>query len=88
MGVVYAFFFIMHAKRKIETSDATSDKKLARKQYRISLLITLLRIIILIVLWSYILRSPSIHFILVLVAFIAAFWYVIISMKAKTHERS
>jgi len=73
-GLLYGLLFITQ-KNKIPFSES------AKKQiwyHRItSILLSFLRIALLAAGWYYILRSPTIPFILILVSFLAGFWLVI-----------
>jgi hypothetical protein len=78
-GLLYGLLFISQKIRHFPNTNATPSQIW---YHRISsILLSMLRIILLGVGTYYLLRSPTIPFILILVSFLAGFWCVIMKKK-------
>ena len=78
-GIVYGFSFLTQ-DLSLSSAD-TQPKKLRKEKFISFFLMATLRILFIIFLWYYVLRSPSLNIILVLVSFLAGFWTVVIKKK-------
>ncbi len=89
IGIIYGLFFLLNGKKRVLIPTQDSHNPRSHKRHYLSFLLSsCMRITTLIILWYFLLRSPTIHFILVLVSFITAFWLVILKDRAKTHDRN
>lgn len=79
VGALYGLFFLLQARRRVSPP--------TERYYPSPFTYALLRMITLCLLWFFLLRSPSINLILVLVSFLTAFWLVILNDKA-VYDRS
>jgi len=82
-GLLYGLSFLGHTTfiSKISTNF------LPGKKFLFLSLSAFLRLLLLGLLWIYILRTPSLNIILVLISFFAGFWLVILGKKVRSHER-
>jgi len=65
-------FFIQHFHRK--------------KQFILSFCLSIGRLLLLYVCFSYLLHYPAIHSILLVISFMGAFWFIVINKKVYPHE--
>jgi hypothetical protein len=78
-GILYGFFF---TKKDLTLPNNNTEPKQLRKENFLSFFfMATLRILLMVLLWHYVLRSSSLNIILVLVSFLAGFWAVIIKKK-------
>lgn len=77
-GILYGLLFV--GQKKILMFASANPHQQTRQKIS-SLLLTMLRIILLGMAWYFLLRSPAIPFILILVSFLAGFWLIIIKQK-------
>ena len=85
-GILYGLLFLQQCKKRVLPSSDTTHHPLKRRHHA-PIIYSALRIIALLTLWCFLLRSPLNHLILVLVSFLTAFWLVILKDKAKTYDR-
>ncbi len=77
-GLFYGLLFITQKRRLFFTNN--TQRPIWHHRLT-SILLSVLRVALLAAGWYYILRSPTIPFILILVSFLAGFWLIITKMK-------
>lgn len=77
IGCVYGLFFVLQQKR------AFSSKQLQKnsKQFIAALLLTVTRFVLLGGCLYYLLHSPSINFILILLSCMVTFWFIVLKQR-------
>jgi Na+/proline symporter len=83
-GSLYGLSFLISRRRVF-----SYRKPIAKRKLLIALISSsALRILLLAALFVYLLRSTSIHFILLIIGFFIAFWGIILAQRAWLHERN
>lgn len=82
IGIIYGLFFVTQQRRAFSLDQPTFTRHLIT-----SLLLSTLRFTILAFCMVYILHSPSINPILILLSAPLAFWYIVRNKKVRKHEQ-
>ena len=77
-GVLYGYSFLSHKNKVLESMKNFSPRA---RSFLFFILHSLVRLGLLAFFWLYVLRTPSLHIILVLASFLGAFWTVIMQKK-------
>lgn len=78
-GIMYGFLF---TQKDLSLPDnQTETKQLRKKNFFSFFFMATFRILLMVLLWHYVLRSSSLNIILVLISFLAGFWTVVIKKK-------
>lgn len=83
LGSFHGLSFLL-TRRRVFSSEGAHKRNLRIA----SLSSSILRLLFLAILFFYLLRSPSIHFILLIIGFFIAFWSLILMQRALLHERN
>ena len=76
IGIAYGLFFVISRRRALSSSGTT------KKNVAFYAILSSLRLIILAIIFFYLLRLPSINFIIVLPSFLVMFWIIILTQRA------
>jgi len=82
LGILYGFLFV-GSKKEIFSAKLTDRKNLI-----FSFSVSVLRIVIISLLFFYLLRLPAIRFILLLPSFLIGFWLIVLKERPKKNEGS
>jgi len=85
-GIIYGFSFFAQGFDPPKKQEKTS-KDIRKRRFTSFFLFAFLRILLIGCLWYFVLRSSSTSIILVLLSFLASFWFVLIKKKARRYER-
>lgn len=81
-GILYGYSFLGHTAllSKIPAFFLPRNKLLLFSA------LSFIRLILLAILWLYVLRTPSLNIILVLISFFGGFWLMVLHKKVRSHE--
>lgn len=82
IGIIYGLFFVTQQRRAFSFNQTTFTRHLAT-----SLLLSMFRFTILAFCIVYILHSPTINPILILLSSTLAFWYIVRNKRVADHEQ-
>ncbi len=77
-GILYGISFLSHKNKVLKSVESFSPRA---RSFFIFALYSLVRLGLLAFFWLYVLRTPSLHIILVLASFLGGFWIVIMQKK-------
>lgn len=77
LGTCYGLFFL-HQRRRVFLLDPNTP---LYQHYILTVLSSIGRLMLLVLIWYYLLLSPAINFILLLSSFLGAFWVTILTQK-------
>ncbi len=81
-GILYGYSFLGHTALLSKISSRVPRKG----RFFLFSLSSFFRFVLLALLWLYVLRTPSLNIILVLVSFFGGFWLMILHKKVRSHE--